>query len=153
MRFPCFRSGHSLTRQEIDAYCEEHRLALPEPLVRQLLEQNGCLFDPEPVVSFGSDDTVVSAIFGIGFGVDADELWWAHDCVSDVIPGDLLPFASDPGGNLFLVECTQRSGACPVWFWDKQRGSGADAFWVAFPSFDAFLAQIADSFDTGSAGA
>jgi hypothetical protein len=38
------------------------------------------------------------------------------------IPGGLVPFASDSGGNLFLVGDHDL-----VWFWDHEREGGSDA--------------------------
>jgi hypothetical protein len=54
------------------------------------------------------------------------------------VPADLVPFANDSGGNLFLV-----GGDDLVWFWDHEREGTPDAARPMNESLDHFLGVLA----------
>jgi len=63
------------------------------------------------------------------------------------IPGNLLPIAHDPGGNLICI-AVSGSDLGAVYFWDHEEESpegqppSTDNVYLIAPSFDAFLASL-----------
>lgn len=52
----------------------------------------------------------------------SSELAWVVETVAGRIPDELIPFADDSAGNMFLVDGDDR-----VWFWDHEQEGSPDA--------------------------
>src|SRR5689334_15132541 len=114
MRFDAINPGRPVTAEEIDEYAAAHGLQLPPQLRRQLEEQNGGGLADEPLVKLaGGGEELVSSFFGIGMTNLSSELAWVSETFEGRVPTGMLPFADDPGGNLYLLDA-----AGSVWFWD-----------------------------------
>lgn len=139
MRFDAIHPGPALKPDDLDAYCGAHKLALPDSLRRQLLDQNGGapsadIFVPLP----DGDETDLFCLFGLMMRDASSELARVVEIYAGRVPVGLVPFANDSGGNLFLVGSDDL-----VSFWDhEQEGSPAAAVPMNV-SLDRFLAVLA----------
>jgi hypothetical protein len=139
MRFDAIDPGPALTTAELDAYCEEHGLALPGSLKHQLLDQNGGAPSADTSVPLpGGDETDLFCFFGLTMRHEASELAWVVETYAGRVPAGLVPFANDSGGNLFLV-----GGDDLVWFWDHDREGSPEAALPMNESLDRFLGLLA----------
>lgn len=139
MRFDAIDSGPALSPTEVDAYCETHGLALPASLRNQLLDQSGGAPRKDLSVPLpGGDETDIFSVFGLEMREPASELAWIADTYAGRIPSELVPFANDSGGNLFLVGADNR-----VWFWDHEREGSEVAASPISESLDSLLGVLA----------
>jgi hypothetical protein len=135
MRFDAIKPGPRLTRDVLDAYCVQHGITLPAPLRRQLLEQNGGAPRAECLVRIpkvGVEE--VFDFFGVGMSDISSELAWNIETFTGRLPFGMIPFAGDPGGNLYVLD--QEGG---VWFWDHELEGNIEAVTRVSDSFDVFL--------------
>src|SRR5438552_2438609 len=138
MRFEAINAGPALTSDALDAYCEKHGLALPVSLRRQLLDQNGGAPSAEIAIRLpDGSETDLFGLFGLMMRDVSSELAWCVETYAERIPDGLIPFASDSGGNLFLVGDDDL-----VWFWDHEREGGSDAVLPMNEPLDRFLEQV-----------
>jgi hypothetical protein len=138
MRFDAIDPGPALTRAELDAYCEEHGLALPASLERQLLDQNGGAPSADTSVPLTDGaETDLFCLFGLTMRHEASELALVAETYAGRVPAGLVPFANDSGGNLFLV-----GGDDLVWFWDHEREGSPEAALPMNVSLDRFLGVL-----------
>ena len=148
MRFDAINPGPALTDDALSAYCAEHGLALPKSLRAQLLDQNGGAPEDDFLVTVDGHQEELMSFFGANMGDPATELAWNAATFRDRIPDGLLPFANDPGGNLYLIAVGDHEDGA-VWFWDHEREGEPDAATLAAPSLDAFLAGLHRADDAG----
>jgi SMI1 / KNR4 family (SUKH-1) len=138
MRFDAINPGPPLSAAELDEYCAAHDLALPDPLRRQLLDQNGGAPTAEVLVALpDGDETELLGLFGIGMHDVSAELAWNAQTMSGRVPEGLIPFADDAGGNLFLVGA---DGA--VSFWNHELEGSPSAHLPLDQSLDRFLQAL-----------
>jgi hypothetical protein len=138
VRFDAINPGPPLTPAELDAYCAANRLALPEPLRRQLLDQNGGAPTAEVRVDLpGGDETELLGLFGIRMRNLSAELAWNAETFTGRVPDGMIPFANDAGGNLFLVGTDGT-----VSFWDHEREGSPRALCPLDQSLDRFLDDV-----------
>jgi hypothetical protein len=139
VRFDVISGGPALTPEAIDAYCAEHGMKLPDALRRQLLEQNGGGPRSDYYVRLpnGSVEELFS-FFGLSMPDISSELAWVAETLEDRVPQGMLPFADDPGGNLYLLD---EVGS--VWFWDHELEGRPEAVVRVSDSLDDFLQALA----------
>jgi SMI1/KNR4 family protein SUKH-1 len=131
--------GSALTPGAIDAYCAEHGMKLPDALRRQLQEQNGGAPRTDYYVSLPDGDvTELYSFFGLGMPDTSSELAWVAETAEGRVPQGMLPFADDPGGNLYLLD---EVGS--VWFWDHELEGRSEALVRLSDSLDDFLNALA----------
>jgi hypothetical protein len=138
MRFEAIHPGPPLTPDALDAYAQQHSIELPGSLRRQLLEQNGGAPWQEFCVRLpGGTFEVVASFFGVGMADQSLELAWMVATFAGRVPDGMLPFADDPGGNLYLLH---EDGS--VWFWDHEQEGHPEALMPVADSFDGFIAAL-----------
>jgi hypothetical protein len=59
---------------------------------------------------------VVNTCFSLG-GMNADSLHEAVENMKEYLPLGSVPFADDPGGNIFFLDMAKGG---QVWFWDHE---------------------------------
>ena len=112
----------------------------------QLLDQNGGAPSDDIVVPLSAgDETDLFCLFGLGMRDESSELAWVAETYAGRVPSGLVPFASDSGGNLFLV-----GGDDVVWFWDHEREGSPDDAVSLHESLEHFLDALADRSGAGS---
>ncbi len=146
MRFAVIREGPPLTSEALSAYCADHGLVLPEPLRLQLIEQNGAVPEATLLVSVAGQDEELDSFLGVGMDDLANELAWNADTLKGRLPDGLLPFANDPGGNLFVVE-TDPASTHGVLFWDHELEGDSAALTPIAPTFTEFLGMLREEPD------
>ena len=94
----------------------EARLGLQFPAELRWLFMNANGGRPEPYVCrSGNGSTAVNTTLPLKPG-SGSAAWYYERMLHDGrIPRHLFPFASDPGGNMFLVDCTSLDAQ--VFFW------------------------------------
>ena len=124
---------------------ERSALRLGRPLPRDyrdfLLWTNGGRPVNNVCVAAGTD---VHWIFGLNEAPAWSSLWSTIDTYAGRLPADVMPVASDSGGNLFVLESTGDAGR--VLFWDHEaefdRDGGGPAFVVVASGFAQFLEEL-----------
>ena len=140
MRFDAINPGPALTLEELDSYCGKHGLVLPDPLRRQLLDQNGGAPSADLSVALpDGDQTDLFCFFGLLMRDVSSELAWVVETYAGRIPEGFVPFANDSGGNLFLIGRDEF-----VWFWDHEHEGSSEALLPMNQSLDRFLDTLAD---------
>ena len=130
-----------LSVKDIQKVETELGLQFPEPLKRLFLENNGG--DPDPNVYQNEDaplDTVVSETLPLVSSSDSLTAVVVYENLvleEKLIHAVFFPFAVDPGGDYFFVNCEKADA--PVYFYDSDcedyseclldLGLGLDAFW------------------------
>ena len=139
MRFDVINGGPALTPDAIDGYCAEHGMKLPDALRRQLLEQNGGAPHSDYYVRLANGGVEeLFSFFGLRMPAISSELAWVAATFEDRVPQGMLPFADDPGGNLYLLD---EVGS--VWFWDHELEGRPEAVVRVSDSLDDFLQALA----------
>jgi hypothetical protein len=133
--------GPKLTRAQLEAYAEKHRLSLPEPLADFLLEHNGGRLDDRYAAPVG-DGTDTAGLTFFGAFEREPELGQTdisqRASVSSNRPDKwLTPFAYDAFGNLFAI-ATREKDLGSVWFWDHETNRSR----MVSPAFESFLESL-----------
>lgn len=142
-------SGPPLTAAAIQAAEAKVRLLFPPEYVEFLLGHNGGSFRPWPSYPIEGCPRDTAGLLQCFFNIGAKEstdLVGQYQTHSQRIPPDLLPIASDPGGNLICLACKgEKAGR--VFFWERAYEANTDegeevgwrnVFAIA-ESFPAFL--------------
>lgn len=117
MRLEAIHPGPELDGPRLDMYCAANHLELPPPLRTQLLDQNGGAPRADWLVEVDGHDKVVNSLFSANSSDLSAELAWNFRTVVGRIPAGFLPFADDPGGDLYLIELDEPHH---IWFWDHE---------------------------------
>lgn len=109
MNVTIFNTASPLTEEDIDQ--AEQRIGQPIPAAYRafLIAHNGGQPDPDGFSSYAEngevhDQSLVSWFFGLNTGSYYNDLEQHYQLVLERrVPSDLLPIASDPGGNLICL--------------------------------------------------
>ena len=137
-----------ITRADLDSFERETGLELVPEYRDFLLAHNGGRPESNSIDLPGLDDaTGVNDFLGLRAGDDHD-LRRELAVYDGRIPPGALPFAEDPGGNLFLLSLAGGTRGA-VFFWDHEEEPVDAVDWSEFGnvhriagSFEEFLASI-----------
>ena len=107
-----------------------NNLSIPEDYKSFMFKYNGGIFY-ESVFMPGPDGPVVAATFFPLFSPDGNSVDHHFKYFNKEIGFDMLPFADDPGGNYFFIDC-KKDHFGKVYFWDHENGK---------------MTEIADTFE------
>ena len=117
--------------------------SLPDHYRRFLLENNGGTPTPDTVDVNGiqGSPTDLRAFFGINQDIEAHNIEWMADIMSDRIERRLIPIAYDSGGNVF---CLSLSGVDrdSVYYYDENYWHVTNRLHLVATSFASFLEKI-----------
>jgi cell wall assembly regulator SMI1 len=106
------------------------------------LSSHRAVDEPSMYVSSNPDYWGVRSLFELGTGADFDQVDSVFKMVGDVLPSSCLPVAQDWSGNLYLLDCTEKSSCRVVW-WNHERDVEDMSVDFVAPSFADFVALLA----------
>jgi len=134
----------------------EHTIgvAIPPEYRTFLFSSNGGFPEPAnfPIVdSEGKviERNVIQSFYGVGTGHTYSDLERKYRMFHDRVPSNLLPIASDPGGNQICI-CVSGDDFGKIFFWDHEREQEEgvaptyDNVLFVADGFRAFLASLTD---------
>ena len=142
----------SLREEDIRTFELQLGISLPDDYRRFLLAHNGGQPEPGafPVFSFAVGDyAVLNRFLGIRQGEYEDLANYYVNVFRGRIPGDLLPIASDPGGNLICLSVAGPDrGRVYFWFHEEESDEGqspgySNIYFIA-DSFSALLDSLTE---------
>jgi cell wall assembly regulator SMI1 len=139
--------GPTLTESQLAELEEELGCELPQSYRSFLLTSNGGVPTPETidVAEFPSSPTDVQVLFGIGRSVESSRINWNRDTLAGRLTPDLLPIASDSGGNVFCLSLRETDRGA-VLYCDLEAVFGVleaePSFYFVASSFEEFVAKF-----------
>lgn len=131
-------SADHISSAEFNSFISENKLNLPESYRRFILKQNGGYLKNH---QFNSNDHsyIISEIYCVKNKINKDalegllsslEVMEDQQINDDLLPEDLYPFASDPGGSTFCISTNSENlGKIYLFYWDgSERAFVCDSF-------------------------
>jgi cell wall assembly regulator SMI1 len=135
-------SKSQLTVSTIQKLERNLKILLPEEYRNFLLEHNGG--KPKPNVFPLPENPIDSnAIVDWFFSITEDNIYsleWYYKTMKNRIPSELLPIATDPGGNLICIQVSG-SNIGRLYFWDHEQEPFTN------PDDYSTLLMLANNFD------
>jgi cell wall assembly regulator SMI1 len=152
MKIKVTNSQKLLTDSDIQDFEKKLGIQLPKTYRNFLLKHNGG--QPQPnVFPLPENPVDTHAILDWFFSIDDEDingnsLEWNYHIMNGRIPSNLLPIATDPGGNLI---CLQVSGTSlgRIYFWDHEEEpftnpEDYNALLIVANNFDIFIESFTE---------
>jgi hypothetical protein len=141
------QAGRALSEKDIVALEQRIGCRLPESYRRFLLENNGGVPTPDmdtiDIEHLLGSSTNVQVFFGIDTPVESSNIEWNIRSLEGRISSQLLPIASDSGGNIFCISLSESDfGGVVYCDFDPSWHLGGPIYYRVAPDFDSFLARI-----------
>lgn len=145
------RSGGPPSKRDVDVLEASLGCRLPEDYREFLLATNARQIRPcvIPVMGFPRGDRLVAHEFTCFCPQESCDFSQRISIYAGRVPKGMLPLASDPGGNLFVMDLNPSSFGT-VSFWERayevEEGEAPtmDNVYNVAPSFSDFLARLVD---------
>jgi SMI1-KNR4 cell-wall len=145
-------SYKSITNNDILNAESQMGKSFPEQYKNFLLRNNGGRPEFQKFSGLGEDDGffgILSWFFGL-HPDDPNDLIANIERFSDRIPNNMIPIASDPGGNLVVLSVEGKDKG-KVYFWDHEEEADEgeiptyDNLYLVANDFDDFLADLREN--------
>jgi len=139
----------ALQHEELEDYEKSLGTSLPTDYREFLILHNGGTPEKYLVCRSGSNEPseVWNDSLGLHNGPTYCRLDIATKDLKEYLPKDIIPFATDPGGNSFCIGISGEYRG-KIYFWDHEQAQDQDSISELASSFTEFVANLVSEEDT-----